>query len=81
MTHGEKWQQRKESLIVSDGQTGHFLGLGSRNGPLHIMHYKLKIWAAFALDGVIKGQDAFDAVEVFALHCELNGYENTLRSV
>ena len=79
MTHGEQWQQRKESLVVSDGYVGHYSDLNKRNGPMHTMYYKLKTWAAFALDGVIQGQDAFDAVEVFALHCELNGYENTLR--
>jgi hypothetical protein len=79
MIHGEQWQRKKESLTVSAGYLGHYTDLKKRNGPKYMTHYKLKIWAAFALDGVITGQDAFDAVEVFALHCELNGYENTLR--
>ena len=36
-------------------------------------------FAAFAMDGVITGQDSFDAVEVFSLYCKLKGYVNTIK--
>jgi hypothetical protein len=80
MTHGEKWVRRKNALKVTDDARNHYSGLTKRSGPKHMTHYKLKTWAAFAMDGVITGQDSFDAVETFSRHCELNGYVNTLRT-
>jgi hypothetical protein len=80
MTHGEEWLRRKKALEVTDDAQTHYSRLTKPSGRKHMTHYKLKTWAAFAMDGVITGQDSFDAVEMFSRHCELNGYANTLRT-